>query len=248
MTKMMRSHHFFGLGHEKGEHDGASTVVKQTLTCEQLLLNSIKLQCAADAMNSLREKCSHGATFTFQPAKKQIVKRIFWEVKASDIAQSRKWECKHIPESCLLHFVCGYSPSTMLRVRRLSCFCGACIQGKWRQCANKRHVEVWKYHLIEPKEDEEDSDDEGLDNAAYEGHHDFLFDGLSVGDNFAVNAEVDNEEGVDFYILKCISKKKHVRKAMKENWGNAIDANTHVVKGYWYQQVGNLTYFLLDEH
>lgn len=109
---------------------------------------------------------------------------------------------KPIPESRSLHCVCGYSTSTMLRVRRLSCFCGACMQGKWRRCENKRHVEAWKYHLIEPKEDEEDSDDEGLDEAAYEGHHDFLSDALSVGDNFAVNVEADNEEGADFYILK----------------------------------------------
>ena len=70
MTKMMMSHQFFGFGHKKGEHNGAGAMVKQTLTCEQLLANIIKLQCTVDAMNFLKEKCSHEATSTFKLAKK----------------------------------------------------------------------------------------------------------------------------------------------------------------------------------
>ena len=103
------------------------------------------------------------------------------------------------------------------------------MQGKWQQCAKKTHVEAWKYHLIEPIKDEEDSDDEDLDEALYEGNHDFLSGALSVGENFAMNAEVDNEEGADFYLLKCISKKEHVKKAITDGWGNVIAANTHVI-------------------
>ena len=85
LTGARMTWNFSGSGHEKGEHDGAGAVVKQTLTREQLLADGVKLQCAADAVKFLRENCSHGATSTFMPAKKQIVRRIFWEVKAGDI-------------------------------------------------------------------------------------------------------------------------------------------------------------------
>ena len=51
--------------HKKGEHDGGGVVVKQTLTCEQLL---IVQQCTANAMNFLRDTCSHGAPSTSKEA------------------------------------------------------------------------------------------------------------------------------------------------------------------------------------
>ena len=61
---------------KKGEHDKESAAMKQTLTCDQLLATIIKLQCAIDAMKLCRENCSHGATYTFIPTKKQTVKII----------------------------------------------------------------------------------------------------------------------------------------------------------------------------
>ena len=41
----------------------------------------------------------------------------------------------------------------------------------------------------------------------YQGRGDTLSDVLNVGDNFVVNAEEGNSEGVDFYILKCTVSK-----------------------------------------
>ena len=96
---MMMSHKFFGFGNEKGEHDESRAVVKQTLTHEQLLVDGVKLQCVVDAVNFLRETRSHGAPSIFRLAKKQVVRRTFWEVKAGDVNQSKKWECKPITES-----------------------------------------------------------------------------------------------------------------------------------------------------
>ena len=96
------------------------------------------------------------------------------------------------------------------------CFSGACMQGKWRRCANKSHVEAWKYHLIEPKEDEEDSDDEGLDDAAYEVHHDFLSDALSVGDNFAaVNAGLIMKKVLTFTFSSAFQRKNMLERQQK---------------------------------
>ena len=69
-------------------------------------------------------------------------------------------------------------------------------------------MEMWQYHTLEPLDNDsqsyKDSDDEEFHGATYAGHHDSLSDALTPRDNFAVISEENNEEGVDFYILKCV--------------------------------------------
>ena len=43
LTGIRMTHHFFGLGHGKGEHDGAGAVIKRHLTHEQLNPNIVLL-------------------------------------------------------------------------------------------------------------------------------------------------------------------------------------------------------------
>ena len=73
----------------------------------------------------------------------------------------------------------------------------------------------WKNLSLKPlSQDSEDisleecEDDVGM----FEGSSDMLSDFLSAGDKFVVNAEADNEEGVEFYLLKCIQTKWKLRK------------------------------------
>ena len=68
--------------------------------------------------------------------------------------------------------------------------------------------------------------------AAYAGHHDSLSDALTPGDNFVVISEENNEEGVDFYILKCVVAKDLTSNEKIDAWGNKIEKNTYMVIGH----------------
>lgn len=67
---------------------------------------------------------------------------------------------------------------------------------------SKSHVPFWTYLILEPTEEGEDDDDKINEDAAY-GHYDTLSQALIVGDNFVGPTPNDNEEKVDFYIVKC---------------------------------------------
>lgn len=100
--------------------------------------------------------------------------------------------------------------------------------------------------LNEVSDDDISDDDDVL--PIYAGDHDSLSDALSVGDNFAVNAEEGNDEDAYFYIIKCYSQKEKTTKAQKDAWGNCISARSYVVQGHFYAKVQNHDdlYHLLD--
>ena len=70
---------------------------------------------------------------------------------------------------------------------------------------SKSHVPFWTYLILEPTKEGEDDDNKINEETAYEGHYDTLSQALVVGDNFAIIAPNNNEEKVDFYIVKCIA-------------------------------------------
>ena len=120
-----------------------------------------------------------------------------------------------------------------LRCKTLSCMCSACMQGLWRRCSNSAHVASWEYVTLEPTDD---FDEEETDDPVYAGHHDALTDVLYIGDNFVVVAPPDNEELVDFYLLRCTGEKTCVESPIADAWGNQCARGTYVVKGVWYEQ------------
>ena len=63
-----------------------------------------------------------------------------------------------------------------------------------------------------------------------------MSDALGVGDNFVVIAPQDNEEVVDFYVLKCTTEKTQTKTLLRDAWGNVCNAGSYVIKGVWYQQ------------
>ncbi|KAI5083476.1 hypothetical protein GOP47_0003219 [Adiantum capillus-veneris] len=103
----------------------------------------------------------------------------------------------------------------------------------WRRCLNNTHVENWKYISIEPLdgsdgESDQSSDDEGSDLPMYGGHHDAISDALHVG---------DNEDGADFYLLRCSKEKYKTTRALIDSWDNCIFSNSYLVEGYYYELV-----------
>ena len=80
------------------------------------------------------------------------------------------------------------------------------MQGNWRYCLNKAYIQRWEYHTLNDKEAVDGETKKNV-NFTYQGRGDTLSDVSNVGDNFVVNAEEGNSEGVDFYILSCIVSK-----------------------------------------
>lgn len=237
---------FFVSGHGKGEHDGAGAVIKRALTHEQLKVDGTPLKCAADVVYFLREKFNHSGK-----------SRVFWDIKLGEVDRTCQWNCKPIHKTMSMHSVNGYSctDTKALRYRMLSCFCDFCMQNQWRRCVNKEYVGQWAYESIVPAEDCEggkDADDGDIIESQqfgpiYAGHHDDLPAALCEGDNFAVNAESNNAEGADFYILRCTTPKHYNARASKDAWGNTLDSATFVVTGHWYAKAGVDEYKLLDD-
>ena len=85
----------------------------------------------------------------------------------------------------------------------------------------------------------DDIEEEEIDDPTYEGHHEALIDALLIGDNFVL-APHDNDEHVDFYLLKCTHEKVCLDSPLQDAWGNECPHGSSLIKGVLYQQkVGN---------
>lgn len=122
------------------------------------------------------------------------------------------------------------------------------MHGHWNRCINKSHVPAWDYHILEPLAESEPlpDDEEGLDVALYEGHHDVLSNALRPGDTFAVHPDsATNTEAVDFYLVKCLEDKQEAEVNYVDDWDNNIPRGTYVIKGLYYKQIDSLSFNLL---
>lgn len=179
------------------------------------------------------------------PSKHRHAERLFWEIKLGDVNRENRWDCDAVPNARSMHSVRGYSKEncSSIAYRKLSCYCSACMQNQWRKCSNKTHVTSWSFHKI-TLSDGGNSDDE-LEEPKYEGHYEALSEAIEVGDNFALNAEDGNEEGVDFYLIKCTSTKEQLKADEVDSWGTKIEAGSYILKGFYYKQVDDYCYTLL---
>lgn len=92
---------------------------------------------------------------------------------------------------------------------------------------------MWQVGATSPI-DGGNSDDES--NApTYEGHYEALSKALQLGDNFVVNDNGNNEEGVYFYLINCTSIKEKLRGLEEDNWGNELEVGSCIVKGHFYK-------------
>lgn len=232
---------YFGSGHGKGEHDGAGAVVKRALTHEQLKTDGVILRKAADVVDFLKKTMSHGASSSYAQSTKKgpDTNRIFWLIKPEDVDRSKAWGCETVKGSRSMHSICGFSHHdvTQLKTRRLSCFCNACMRKKWRSCCNKTYVKKWQHIKLKPHLGNEIPADEAhADGAMFEGGEDMLSQLILEGDNYAVNVDDQNDEGVDFYILKCVKPRYLTEKSLTDAWGNKLSRGTYVITGYYYEQ------------
>ena len=240
LTGMNMIWNFFESGHGKGEHDGAGAVVKRALTHEQLKPDGAELKCAKDVVKFLCEALSTN--------KGGEVSRVFWEVPLHEVNREQLWDCKGISQTRACHSIRGFMPADgrCIGVRALTCYCFNCMQGQWAKCSNRGYVQNWQYHTIEPTTDEDSIIDNAIETFTWQGDGDYLSDALLVDDNFAVNAEKDNAEGVDFYLLKCIRGKELARKTHMDGWQNMIASGTYYVEGLYYEKLEDNVYKLLE--
>ena len=116
----------------------------------------------------------------------------------------------------------------------------SCWLGHWRRCINQAHVEMWLQHTLDPLANDSqsygDSDNEEFHGATYVDHYDSLSNALTTRDNLAIPSEENNEEVVDFYILKCVAAKDLTTNEQIEAWGNKIEKLTYII-GHWYKSL-----------
>lgn len=97
---------------------------------------------------------------------------------------------------------------------------------KWRQQVLRPLHDVGPSYHIEPSEEVRFSDDV-----------DRLTDFLAEGDDFAVIAEQGNDEGVDYYVLRCTRPKMFLEQDTVDGYGEPYDAHSLVVYGHYFQQM-----------
>jgi hypothetical protein len=133
--------------------------------------------------------------------------RFFHYVGIADVDQSNVHGYDRIPGSSKLHSIFASDPTdpTKLLIQKLSCFCGPCLEEDFPHCENNAYVKTWKVEKIRPR-----SLDfarahlyarEGGDPWNYEYNGDSMANLVQPGDNFAIPAASDNDEGVAFYTL-----------------------------------------------
>lgn len=175
--------------------------------------------------------------------------RYFHLVGVPDVDRSSSHACRKIRGSSKLHSVLApdVGDPTKLLVRTLSCFCGPCLEGDFNNCDQKSYVQDWKVLKIEPLnvqyaqavlEAENEEDD---DPWVYEQDEDRMGDMVEPGDNFAIPAEADNEEGVSYYILQCQTAKHLVQEDFVCPWSGPIKRGDSVITATYYQKWGRTT-------
>ena len=112
---------------------------------------------------------------------------------------------------------------TKLLLRDLSCFCGPCLDENSINCERKTYVKPWTVYKIQPRNVGfaaavlAEEDDEETWEYEYDGE--CMEDLVQPGDNFAVPATEDNDEGVPFYILQCQQPKHILEFDLECVWG-----------------------------
>jgi hypothetical protein len=162
----------------------------------------------------------------------------------AEVDRSHRHACDPIPGSSKLHSIYAldwYDPTKLL-VRKLACFCVPCLEEKFSQYEKQAYIQQWKVLKIRPHSVEyaavQRMPDEEEDNWDYEYDDAAMADLVQVGNNFAVPATPDNDEGVLFYILQCLEPKRVVKENFECPWGGRFEVGDHVISTTYYQKWG----------
>ena len=137
----------------------------------------------------------------------ECVQKEFWHIKVDDVDRSNDWACRTICGSQKLHLILGFSESDpiLLMMKELTCFCGPCIDEDWSNSEQRSHESELRVVHLRPVDTHqvrlqiEANDD--LEDWEYGSVDEEIGNLLRVGENFAVPALENNDEGVEFYVF-----------------------------------------------
>jgi len=106
-----------------------------------------------------------------------------------------------------IRFVNAISTNRLL-TKSLACFCCFCLDYKWEKCENLAWTLGWNVEVLVPNNviHVQSAIFENFDGslwADYGGDGKGVVGCIELGENFATNAEEDNDGNVDFEILMC---------------------------------------------
>lgn len=232
LTGVSMSWSLFALGHGKGEHDGAGAVIKSALRKHQLLEDDTPLSNAAEVVELCRESLSGAAVSSYEgrTAARADTSRKFWLVTEDELAAVEKLCCNTIHGSRAMHAVRAKPGNPhVVFMRKLSCFCVACLEEDWASCENMARAGEWVQVNLRPSVLPDNLNDEGDDEPQFGGDHDELSGQLTPGDNFAILCDDDK---VDYYIVQCTKSKYKLTEQVEDVWnGGHFDVGDVVVEG-----------------
>ena len=100
-------------------------------------------------------------------------------------------------------------------------------------------ADIWHQQILRPLHDAGPSSViEPTQEVRFSDDFDSLTDFLVEGDDFAVIAEQGNDEGVDFYVLRCTrAAKTFLEHDTVDGFGETYDAHSLIVYGHYFQQL-----------
>ena len=192
------------------------------------------------------EHIATSAQSSFPRRDAREVSRYFWIVASSAIASIESFDCRTVKGTLQLHSILSSDhPDPTIYTRALSCYCGRCLEGHWGRCLDSEWIPCWSEQRLRPihhpsfttQQEQEHEPDILLDDMLFSTDYDTLTDDLAIGDIFAIIAESDNSEGVEYYLLQCTRAKSLIHEDMEDGHGETFESHSMVVGGRYFIQI-----------
>jgi hypothetical protein len=134
----------------------------------------------------------------------------------------------------------GQHKPPLIQLRDKSCFCEDCVNNNtMSQCVNiaSGYVSQWdQKELVRMPPYEDDDNDIDIHDPIYSADYERVSDLVVTGDIFAVIADPENAEGVDYYLLRCTKEKSKLVQEIVDGDGQQYPTGSVVIEGTYYQQ------------
>jgi hypothetical protein len=80
-----------------------------------------------------------------------------------------------------------------------------------------------------------------VDDLQFGGESEVITNHLQIGTNFAMRAEDENDEGMQYYLLAVLRPRFCVDVTFICAWGNVFRAGDYAIEGMYYQKFGRKT-------
>ncbi|MEW8341728.1 MAG: hypothetical protein AB2708_17930, partial [Candidatus Thiodiazotropha taylori] len=142
--QIMMERSYYGSRHGKNRCDGEAGVLKSKATrdVKNRVANIYNARTFYDSVKAL-EKPAESEQGTCIHKRRTVI-----FVSADEIQHERpERDCKTVPGTRKLHSVLGVE-RCVIKTRRLSCFCAACLQSNYDQCLNTHYVDNWRQAVL----------------------------------------------------------------------------------------------------